>query len=76
MCSSDLALRRDHFYQSRNPLPRDPAGRLRAYGYAAWIDGAGRIALPAGAKSITVRVEPKLPDVVRLQVEGLELEGR
>jgi hypothetical protein len=66
------ALRREHFYQGRNPLPRDPAGKLRAYGYDAWIDGAGRIALPAGAQHITVTADGALDKDVRLQIEAFE----
>ncbi|HKO55489.1 MAG TPA: hypothetical protein VJ276_06385 [Thermoanaerobaculia bacterium] len=65
------ARRREHSYDSRNPLPRDPAGKLRAYGYDAWIDGAGRIALPH-AERITVTADAKLNKVVRLQIEAFE----
>jgi hypothetical protein len=64
--------RREHFYGSRNPLPADSAGRIRDYGYAAWIDGAGRIALPQGARTIVVTASPSLPDGASLQVEGFE----
>ncbi|HEV7922566.1 MAG TPA: hypothetical protein VGR02_17420 [Thermoanaerobaculia bacterium] len=66
------ARRREHSYQSRNPLPRDPAGKLRAYGYDAWIDGAGRIALPAGAQHITVTADGALDKEVRLQIEAFQ----
>jgi hypothetical protein len=66
------ARRREHSYASRNPLPRDPAGKLRAYGYDAWIDGAGRIALPPDARRITVTARRDLPPIVRLQIEAFE----
>lgn len=64
--------RREHFYGSRNPLPADSAGRIRDYGYAAWVDGAGRIALPEGARTIVVTAAPSLPAGASLQVEGFE----
>ena len=65
-------LRREHFYGTRNPLPRDPAGKLRDYGYAAWVDGAGRIALPANARTIRIVADTSLPEGASLQVEGFE----
>ena len=65
-------LRRPHFYGTRNPLPRDPAGKLRGYGYSAWVDGAGRVALPANARTIRVVVDAALPPGASLQVEGFE----
>ena len=69
------ALRRQHFYASSNPLPRDPAGRVRDYGYSAWIDGAGRIELPAGARRIRVTAASSLPHDASLQVEGFEVRA-
>ncbi|HEX2832994.1 MAG TPA: hypothetical protein VHW00_08265 [Thermoanaerobaculia bacterium] len=66
-------MRRDHFYGSHNPLPRDVAGRIRGWGYNAWIDGAGRIALPPGARTITVMGDASLPAGATLQVEAFEL---
>jgi len=68
-------LRREHFYGSRNPLPRDPAGKVRGYGYDAWIDGAGRVALPR-ARTIRVTGDAALPPGASLQVEGFELVRR
>ena len=65
-------VRREYFYGSRNPLPRDPAGKLREYGYAAWVDGAGRIALPPNARTIRVAADAALPPGASLQVEGFE----
>lgn len=67
-------MRRDHFYGARNPLPRDPAGKIRDYGYAAWVDGAGRVALPRGASRIRVTADASLPKDAALQVEAFELE--
>jgi len=69
-------MRRDKFYGSHNPLPRDPAGRIRGYGYDAWIDGAGRVALPRGAKLIRVTADAHLPVGASLQVEGFEIVRR
>jgi hypothetical protein len=66
------ALRREYFYGMRNPLPRDPAGRLRDYGYSAWVDGAGRVALPAKARTIRVIGDAALPPGASIQVEGFE----
>lgn len=65
-------MRRDHFYEAHNPLPRDAAGRIRDYGYLAWVDGAGRVALPRGARTIRVTAAASLPRGASLQVEGFE----
>jgi hypothetical protein len=65
-------LRRDDFYGTHNPLPRDPAGKIRGYGYTAWVDGAGRVALPRGARAIRVTADAALPPGASLQVEGFE----
>lgn len=67
------ALRRETFYAARNPLPRDPAGKIRGYGYTAWVDGAGRIALPMNARTIRVTADANLPAEAALQVEAFEL---
>ena len=69
-------LRRDQFLGTHNPLPRDPAGKLREYGYATWIDGAGRIALPRGARRIRITADASLPPGASLQVEGFEIVRR
>ncbi|HYH08105.1 MAG TPA: hypothetical protein VEK11_13695 [Thermoanaerobaculia bacterium] len=65
--------RRAAFYAARNPLPRDPAGLIRDYGYEAWLDGAGRVPLP-GARTIHIVADAALPQGASLQVEGFELE--
>jgi hypothetical protein len=70
------ALRRETFYAARNPLPRDPAGRVRGYGYSAWLDGGGRVALPHGARTIRVTADAHLPADAFLQVEAFELAPR
>ncbi|HVE73157.1 MAG TPA: hypothetical protein VNI54_17450 [Thermoanaerobaculia bacterium] len=67
-------LRRDAFHHARNPLPGVSAGKIRDYGYAAWVDGAGRVELPRGARVIRVTADAKLPRDASLQVEGFELE--
>jgi hypothetical protein len=64
-------LRREHFFGARNPMPRNPAGRLRDYGYAAWIDGAGRVPL-SDARVIRVTAAASLPPGASIQVEGFE----
>ena len=65
-------LRRESWYNAHNPLPRDPAGKVRDYGYAAWLDGAGRVTLPRGALRIRVTADASLPADASLQVEGFE----
>ena len=69
-------LRRDHYFGARNPLPADPAGKIRDYGYAAWVDGAGRVVLPAGVKTLRVVADAALPRDAALQVESFELTPR
>jgi hypothetical protein len=65
-------MRRPQWWRSRNRLPRVPAGIIRGYGYDAWVDGAGRIALPPHATRIRIAADPHLPAAVRLQVEAFE----
>ena len=67
-------MRREHYFGSRNPLPRDPAGKIRDYGYSAWVDGAGRIPLPRGVRTIRVTADAGLPADAALQVEAFELQ--
>ena len=65
-------MRREQWWRSRNRLPRVPAGVIRGYGYDAWVDGAGRIALPPHATRIRIAADPSLPAEARLQVEAFE----
>ena len=65
------ALRRDHYYNSRNPLPRRPGGLLRGYGQTSWIDASGRIAVRPGV--VTVTADRALPNDARLQIDAIEL---
>jgi hypothetical protein len=65
-------MRREQFFSSRNCYPHDPAGRIRDYGWSAWIDGAERIGLPHGTRTIRVDVDPRLPKEATLQVEAFE----
>jgi hypothetical protein len=65
-------LRREAWHKAHNPLPGNPAGEIRDYGYEAWIDGAGRIPLPRGARTIRVTADGALPGNASLQVEGFE----
>ncbi|HEX7705301.1 MAG TPA: hypothetical protein VF701_02485 [Thermoanaerobaculia bacterium] len=66
-------MRREEFRTAKNPLPRDPAGRIHGYGYGAWLDGAGRIALPPGSREIRVTADDGLPAGASIQVEAFEL---
>lgn len=65
------ALRRDHYYASRNPLPRRPGGILRGYGQTAWIDASGRIAVRSG--TVVVTADRNLPPGASLQIDAIEL---
>ena len=65
-------LRREHFYGTRNPLPRDPAGRMRGYGYTAWVDGAGRVPLAPRTRVVRITGDASLPPGASLQVEGFQ----
>ena len=65
-------LRREQFYEKRNPLPHDAAGKIRGYGYGAWVDGAGRVPLPRDARTIRVTADASLPPNASLQVESFE----
>ncbi len=64
------ALRREHYYGSRNRLPRDPAGLVRDYGQAAWVDGAGRV--PVFGPLVRITADERLPADARLQVEAFQ----
>ena len=67
-------LRRDHYYASRNPLPRRPGGLLRGYGQTAWIDASGRIAVRPGRLTVTAARE--LPAQASLQIDAIEMARR
>jgi hypothetical protein len=69
-------MRRQHFFASRNHLPRHPAGSLHDYGYSAWVDGAARVRLPVSAGTIRVIANPHLPPSALLQIEAVEMGGR
>jgi hypothetical protein len=71
-CSDWGYMRREHFYDAHNPLPRNAAGRIHDHGYAAWVDGAGRLPLPPGTRRIVVTADAALPPGASLQVEGFE----
>ncbi len=68
--------RREQFWKSRNVMPQNPAGLIRDYGYDAWIEGAGRVPLPAAVKRIRITADRGLPAEARLQVEAIEVERR
>ena len=65
------ASRREVWWRAKVSLPRDPAGRLRSFGYDAWVDGAGRIPLTPRSH-VRIAVDPALPSGAVLQVEGFE----
>lgn len=65
--------RRDQYWKSADVLPRKPAGVIHGYGYDAWIDGAGAIALSPRARRIRVTADRSLPADARLQIEFIEL---
>jgi len=69
-------MRRDQFFASRNGYPRNPAGRIRDYGWSSWIDGAGRILLKPDIRTVTVTADPHLPNDAALQVESIEMVSR
>lgn len=64
-------LRREHYYNSLNPLPPRPGGIIRGYGQTAWIDASGRIAVPPGR--VVVTADPALPPRASLQIDAIEL---
>lgn len=64
--------RREEWWRSTNRMPRHAAGHIRAYGYDGWVDGAVRFALPPGAQTIQLNVDPRLPRETILQVEAFE----
>ena len=67
-------MRREHFAGARNPLPDDPAGTVQGWGYAAWVHGAGRIALPDGTSALRITADRRLAPGVTLLVERFELK--
>lgn len=68
--------RREHFHRSRNGVPAHPAGRLRGYGYNAWVDGAGRVTLPPNDGRIRLTASGDLPPGASLQLEGFDAGAR
>jgi hypothetical protein len=66
------SMRREVWWRSRNRVPRMPAGMLRGYGYDAWVDGAGSVALPPHVTHVRVIADSRLPADARVQIEGFE----
>lgn len=64
-------LRREHYYNSRNPLPARPGGLIRGYGQTAWIDASGRV--DVSGRRVTVTADPQLPPRASLQIDAIEL---
>ncbi|MGZ7030688.1 MAG: hypothetical protein ACXVIJ_01840, partial [Thermoanaerobaculia bacterium] len=69
-------MRRPHYFTSRNHVPRNPAGKIRDYGYSSWVDGAARVPVPIRRGTIRITASPNLPSSALLQIEALELSGR
>jgi hypothetical protein len=66
-------MRPENWFQSRNVVPRRPAGTLREYGAAAWAHGAGTIPIPRGTTSLRVTAARDLPGNARLQIDSAEV---
>ncbi len=69
-------MRREHFFASRNPPPRNPIDDLHGYGQAAWLHTAGWIVIgsPDEIASLRFRAAPDLPPPARLQIEAVYFE--
>jgi len=67
-------MRPEAWFGSRNVVPRVPAGTLHDYGFNAWADGAGAIAIPRGTTSLRVGADAQLPASVRLEIDSAEVE--
>jgi hypothetical protein len=71
-------MRREQFFASRNPLPRDSPGEIRDYGVNAWVVGAGRVTIvcPSDIASLRVVAATDLRPGSRLQVDSVEYPSR
>jgi hypothetical protein len=67
-------MRPENWFQSRNVVPRRPAGSIREYGSAAWAHGEGAIPIPRGTTSLRVTADAHLPGNARLQLDSAEVE--
>jgi len=69
-------MRREHFFASRNPLPRVPLDDIHGWGIASWLHTAGRMAIASAPdiESVRVTAAADLPPGVRLQIEAIEFE--
>lgn len=66
-------MRAENWFQSRNVVPRLPAGAIHDYGTAAWAHGAGAIPIPPGTTSLRVSADAHLPGNARLQLDSAEV---
>jgi len=68
--------RREHFFASRNPIPRHTLDDIHGYGIAAWLHTAGRIAQVSldGIATVRATAAPDLPPATKLQIEAVEFE--
>lgn len=66
-------MRPENWFQSRNVVPRRPAGSIREYGAAAWAHGEGAVPIPAGTTSLRVTADAHLPGNARLQLDSAEV---
>jgi hypothetical protein len=71
-------MRREQFFASRNPLPRDSPGEIRGYGASAWLVGSGRVTIvcPSEIASLRVITAANLHSESRLQVDSVEYPSR
>lgn len=68
-------MRREHFFRSRNPMPRNPTDDIRGYGATAWLHGAGRVFIAArDMRTLRIAAAPDLPPTARLQIEAVDFE--
>ena len=71
-------MRREHFFASRNRVPRNSSTRILGYGASSWLYGGGRIALSSRTPIERVRIhaDPSLLPAARLQVDAIEMPAR
>jgi hypothetical protein len=71
-------MRREHFFTSRNPVPRAPTWRIIGYGASSWLVGAGRIPIDAPGDVATLRITAarSLPADARLTIDTVEMPAR
>ena len=68
--------RREHFFTSRNPLPRRPINDIHGYGQSAWLHTAGWLVLGSvdEIRSVRFNAARDLALGARLQIEAVDFE--